>query len=78
MQFCYDNGVAVSDVPAVGTVYVVSDAALALGSSSVLQYLQRNRVVIGTLAANLPVYVWGTEDEAEAVGDEEGNMIEVE
>ena len=42
MQFAFDNGVSITDVPVKGMVYVVSDAALALGDSSVLQYLAKN------------------------------------
>lgn len=33
MQFCLDNGVAISDVPVPGTSFVVSDAALALAGA---------------------------------------------
>lgn len=53
MQFCVDNDVAISDVPGVGAVYVVSDAALALAGTAgaaVLAYLAKNNLVVGTLA----------------------------
>lgn len=49
MVFCRDNGVSISDIPTVGTEYVVSDAALALGDRAVLVYLAQNDVVVGTL-----------------------------
>jgi len=53
MQFCRDNGVSISDVPVVGTIYVVSDAAMAIsgknGDADVTRYLQQNSIVIGTL-----------------------------
>lgn len=54
MQFCADNNVAISDVPVVGAVYVVSDAAVAAGGSvgaGVLVYMQKRGIVVGTLAA---------------------------
>ncbi len=52
MQFCWDNGVAISDVPVVGTVYQVSDAAIALAGAaglSVLQEVAKEGIVFGTL-----------------------------
>ena len=52
MQFCWDNGVAISDVPVVGTVYQVSDAAIALAGAaglSVLQQVANDGIVFGTL-----------------------------
>ena len=54
MQFCLDNGVSISDTPVVGTVYVVSDAALALGDAGNLKYLQQNDIVVGTLGDGVP------------------------
>jgi hypothetical protein len=53
MQFCADNGVSISDYPDAGTVYVVSDAALAQAGAngrSVLKYLGQNGIVVGTLS----------------------------
>lgn len=61
-QWTLDNGIAISDVPVVGSTYRVSDAALALGDAGVLQYLQKNRIVIGTLGAGPTVEIY--EDEA--------------
>lgn len=49
MQFCTDNGVAISDYPDVGTIYTISDQALAGGDESVLQYLAQKGDVLGTL-----------------------------
>jgi len=52
MQFCEDNGVSISDVPVVGTVYVVSDLSLALSKgagTAALQYIAQNDITIGTL-----------------------------
>lgn len=50
MQFCSDNGVGITDVPMVGTVYQVSAAAQALGSASVLTKAAQQGIVFGTLA----------------------------
>jgi len=49
MQFCNDNGIAISDYPDVGTIYQVSADALTEGDMGVLQYLAQNGLVIGTL-----------------------------
>jgi hypothetical protein len=54
MQFCLDNGVSITDIPAVGTVYTISDAAIAIGDTFKLQYLQKNQVTVGTLGAPPP------------------------
>jgi Bacterial Ig-like domain (group 2) len=57
MQFCSDNGVSITDVPVVGTVYVVSDAALAVAGSTgaaVLKEFAKKNTVIGTLGTNPP------------------------
>lgn len=49
MQFCKDNGVAISDIPVPGTEYIVGDGAISLGNKRILQYLGRNEITIGTL-----------------------------
>jgi hypothetical protein len=49
MQFCADNGIAISDYPDVGTIYNVSSQALTDGDLGVLQYLTQNGIVLGTL-----------------------------
>jgi hypothetical protein len=54
VQFCWDNGVSISDTPAVGTVYIVSDAALAAGDAEVRSYYAANEVELGTLADAMP------------------------
>jgi hypothetical protein len=57
MQFCRDNAVSLTDTPVVGTVYVVSDAAIALAGSegaAVLKYFAQNGIVIGTLGNDPP------------------------
>lgn len=71
MCFCKDNNVSVTDIPVVGTQYIVSDAALAMGDGSVLEYLARNSIVIGTLGnSSLTGYI--TEDASELYIGEDG------
>jgi hypothetical protein len=51
VQFCYDNDVAVSAVPAAGTVYVVSDAAVAAAGpkgAAVLKVVAERRITFGS------------------------------
>ena len=79
-QWCLDNNVAISDIPNVGTIYVVSDAALAIAGSAgaaVVTYLQQNGIVIGTLGNDVPVDVIGTEDGG-VLGTEDGGMLGME
>jgi hypothetical protein len=45
MQFCLDNGLSITDAPEPGTVYVVSDAALALGDATMLRYYRDNNII---------------------------------
>jgi hypothetical protein len=49
IQFCKDNNVSAHHVPVVGTVYTITDSAIALGNIGVLTYLERNNITIGTL-----------------------------
>jgi hypothetical protein len=78
MQFCLDNNVGISDTPAVGTVYVVSDAALGLGDAGNRQYLAKNNIVIGTLATGeTPTMVYGGEDGLTVDVSEDGTAIYV-
>ncbi len=52
MQFCVDNDVSITDIPVPGTVYVVSDAALALAGTKgaeVRKEIVKQGVVFGTL-----------------------------
>ena len=69
-QWCRDNNVALSDVPVVGTQYIVSAAAVALGDAGVVKYLAERNIVPGTLGVP-EVYVLVDEDGAEIV-DEDG------
>jgi hypothetical protein len=55
-QICQDNGLSITDDVVPGTVYVVSDAALALGSADVRLYIKRYGVQLGTLW-EVPEYV---------------------
>ncbi len=61
MQFCRDNSVSISDAPIVGTVYVVSDAALAIsgknGGAEVTKYFQQNSIAVGTLNPPPPLHM---------------------
>ena len=61
MQFCRYNGVAISEVPVVGTTYIVSDTSLDIsrknGGTEVLSYLQQNNIVIGTLDPPPPLHM---------------------
>ena len=75
MQFCMDNGVSISDIPEVGTVYVVSDAALAMGDSGVIVYLAQNNVVLGTLGDGMPVEVFEMEDGSAVFEMEDGSGV---
>ena len=54
MQFCLDNGIAISDYPDVGSIYSISSQSLNFGDEGVLQYLVQNGIVLGTLGA-IPV-----------------------
>ncbi len=53
IQVCADNKVGISDLPAVGSSYFISNAALAIaagsGGNEISRYLQQNKIVIGTL-----------------------------
>ena len=56
-QFCRDNNVAVSDMPVVGTPYLISDACIVAAGSTgaaVQKYLNQNGYIIGTLAYTPP------------------------
>lgn len=53
MQFCRENGISISDVPAVGTTFAVADVS-DLTDGGVLKYFSDNGIVIGTLNANPP------------------------
>ena len=85
MQFAQDNNMAVSDVPVVGSVYVVSDAALALAGSAgaaVVSYLAKignakGPYLVGTLGV-APVVVAEviySEDGSAPLTDEGGNVL---
>lgn len=80
-QFCSDNGVSITDYPAVGTVYQVSAAALALGDQVVLQYLACDPdtlkpILIGTLNLLPEVFkVIMTEDGSVPLTDESGDVL---
>lgn len=78
MQFCYDNSVAVSDEPVAGTVYVVSDAALAAAGAkgaAVLRYVAERGVVFGNLAPDVPLHLLAEEDTEEVFEDEEDGVL---
>ncbi len=49
IQFCLDNGIAISDYPEVGTIYNISNKAINKGDAGILQYLAQNGIVLGTL-----------------------------
>lgn len=52
-QFARDNDISLSDIPIVGTVYVVGDVAMAKAGTqgaAVIGYLRKNKIVVGTLA----------------------------
>ncbi len=56
-QFCRDNNVSISDMPAVGNVYRISDTCISAAGSAgayVCRYLNQNGYVIGTLAFTPP------------------------
>lgn len=71
LQFCKDNQVSPSDIPVVGTEYLVSDAALQLGDDGVLNYFAMRSIVIGTLA-NTGITGYITEDASEDYIGEDG------
>jgi len=52
-DFCFLNGVSITDVPVIGTVYMVPVSANS--DPTVLQYLMQRSIVIGTLADMPPV-----------------------
>ena len=83
-QFCRDNDVAISDVPAEGSQYLITPAAMALGSAAVLKYLAQHGTIskgvavalaIGTLGGPVPVVVLVAEDGATELTDESGNVL---
>ncbi len=51
IQFCKDNNVSITAIPAVGTVFNVSDSSLALGDHGILRKFSQNGIVVGTLDA---------------------------
>lgn len=57
-QFCIDNGLGITEVVQPGTVYNVTDAALALGDANVRAYLIQNRITVGTMAT-APAFIMG-------------------
>ena len=73
-QFCRDNGVCKSDTPVVGTAYVVSDAALALGDAGVLAYLVQNEIVIGTMGGAAPA-IYLSDDDGILLTDDSGTVL---
>jgi hypothetical protein len=74
MQFCMDNNAAISDQPAAGTVYTISAAAVALGSTGNLQYLMQNGITVGTLGAPPPTLLL-SEDVGADLRSEDGTEI---
>lgn len=80
MQFCRDNNVSITDLPTPGTVYVVSDAAIAkagVAGAAVVKYYAERGIVIGTLAASYPIRILATED-GEMLTTEDGELIEID
>jgi hypothetical protein len=55
IQFCRENGISISDVPAAGTVFNIPDsAAAAVTENGILKYLTENQIVLGTLGTDPP------------------------
>ena len=76
MQFCGDNGVSITDVPPVGAVMIVSDAALALGDAGVLAWLRANNVTVGTMGSDAVSGLFVVDEGGNAIVDEDNNKIE--
>ena len=87
MQFCIDNGVSISDVPAVSKVLNVTDNAIAVAGTAgagVVTYLAKNGTInngvisplqIGTLNLQPAVITEEYVDQAaEVYTDENGNV----
>ena len=74
-QFCADNGISITDVPAAGTVYVVTAAALAMGDAGVTKYFSNNSTQVGTLGAVAPVLGFASEDLTEEFVTEDGSRV---
>jgi len=76
MQFCLDNGVALSDVPVKGSEMIVSDAAIALAGSAgaqvVAQYIL-NGVTVGNL--NLVIEPPLTDTDGDGLTDTDGDIL---
>ena len=73
MQFCGDNGVSITDVPTVGTVYTVTDAALILGDAGVLRYLAENGIVVGTMGTPAPLPLLN--DDGNILMNDDGSIL---
>jgi hypothetical protein len=71
LVFCQDNNVGITDIPVPGTVYQVSDAALAAGDADALKKIRRDVVTFGLLGAYEPAMVL-SEDGTPALS-EDGN-----
>ena len=78
MRFCMDNNVSISDVPAPGSVLMVSDAALALGNVAVLGYLNGNGIVIGTMGSPFAGISLEAEVGSDDLESEDGQVLMVE
>ena len=79
MQMCWDNQVSRTMVPVPGTVYVVSDAALASGNAANLRYLKQKGITIGTLGELLAAgFTIVAEDGTTPIVTESGNTITTE
>jgi len=77
MQFCLDNAVSVTDIPSPGTVYQVSDAAIALGDRGVFVGIYNEGIIIGTLGS-APGEVDILTEEGDVMLSEDGTPIVME
>ena len=77
MRFCLDNNVSITDIPASGTTYIISAAALALGDAGELTYMQQNGILLGTLGGTGLPPVLGFMDEggADEFVSEDGGSV---
>jgi len=74
-QFMVDNNVGITDVPAVNTVFVVSDAAISAGDPGMVQVLQKQGIVIATLNT---VYVALQNDDGTPLENDNGGGLQID
>jgi len=76
MQFCLDNDVALSDVPVVGVLMIVSDAAIALAGTAGAQVVAEY-ILYGVMVGNLNLVIEPplTDTDGDGLTDTDGDIL---